>query len=96
MKLKKSPVCRGTGSLVTASWLWVYIRLSPCLKPGGNLNYKEVHIDQTIDGKLGVGWLIWFMAYLRENLEFVKSKKAVVSEVLVFAIEYALLASFEK
>lgn len=68
----------------------------PLSQTWGNLNYKEIHIDQTIDGKLGVGWLIWFMAYLRENLELVKSRKAVVSDVLVFAIEYALLASFEK
>lgn len=36
------------------------------------------------------------MAYLREELELAKSKNAVLSEVLVFAIEYALLASFEK
>lgn len=36
------------------------------------------------------------MAYLREELELVKSKTAVVSEVLVFAFEYELVASFEK
>lgn len=36
------------------------------------------------------------MAYLQEELELVKSKTAVVSEVLVFAFDYGLLASFEK